>query len=82
MARRVKDGYECGYCGKFYTSPVDADKCKEDHKLVYVPFSKEDLDKLISFIYTKEDAFLEDRTVMMLKDYLKVSYMNSLRKDE
>lgn len=73
MAIKVKDGYECGYCNKFYTNPVDADKCKDGHQLIYISMSQQDLNRLIMFIYTKEDELIDDKLLSRLKQYLKGS---------
>lgn len=78
MANKIKDGYECGYCHKFYTSPVEADACKEAHKLIYVALSKEDLQRLLQFIYSKEDDVLGETIVDRLQSYLKGSFMFNL----
>lgn len=74
MAIKTKTGYKCGYCGKEFGSPIDADNCKESHQLLYVALSREDLNRLIMFIYTKEDAVLGEQVVDRLQSYLKGSF--------
>ena len=80
MAVSVKGGYECGYCRKFYTNPVDADNCKESHDLVYVALSKDDLNRLVTFLFTREEAVLGERIVERLQSYLKGSFSLELTK--
>lgn len=75
MAITVKGGYKCGYCGKFFTNPVDADACKDTHNLVYVAISREDLSRLVSFIYSKEESLLTETLVENLQKYLKGSFI-------
>jgi len=71
MANKVTGGYQCGYCKKFYTNPTDADNCKESHDLIYVALSKEDLSRLIMFLYSKEDKLLTGSLVETLQKYQK-----------
>ena len=71
MANKVRGGYQCGYCKKFFTNPVDADNCKEGHDLIYIPLSKEDLNRLIMFLYSKEDKLLTSSLVETLQKYQK-----------
>lgn len=78
MAIKTTDGYECGYCHRFYTNPIDADNCKNSHNLIYVAITREELNNLLSFIFLKEEALLSDRLVERLQGYLK----NSLIEEE
>jgi hypothetical protein len=79
MANQVKGGYECGYCHKFYTDPIDADNCKEGHKLIYIALSQEDLNRLVTFIYTKEERILGQNVVDRLQSYLKGSFITEIK---
>lgn len=74
MAIKTKSGYSCGYCGKHFTDPVECDAHKEEHKLIYLPISREDLSRLVNFIYTKEEKLLGDDLVDRLQNYLKGSF--------
>lgn len=73
MAIKVKDGYKCGYCLKFYTNPIGADKCKESHNLIYVAISKDDLNGLLNFIYLQDEKLLPPTLVERLQRYLRNS---------
>lgn len=77
MAIKTSKGYKCGYCGKLFITSPEADKCKDSHQLVYVALSKDDLNKLVNFIYLKEEKLLTDTLVTNLQKYLK----NSRKKD-
>ncbi len=74
MAIKVEGGWKCGYCYKFFTNPVDAENCKENHQLIYVAISKEDLNKLINFIYIGDEKILPDTLVERLQRYLANSF--------
>lgn len=81
MAIKTKNGYKCGYCGKLYTGQngiTDADKCKESHNLIYVALSPEDLNRLLMFIYSKDDRVLSESIVDRLQSYLKGAFQMEL----
>ena len=64
MAIKTKDGWKCFYCKKVYTHPEKADKCREEHQLVYVPISVTDLSKLLNYIFISDMEILEDTQVV------------------
>lgn len=74
MAIKLTKGYACSYCGKQFPDPIAADNCKDGHDLIYVAISKEHLNRLITFIYSKEEDVLPDGLVERLKSYLKHSF--------
>jgi hypothetical protein len=67
-----KDGkYLCGYCLKPYAQQMDAEGCKDSHELLYVALSKADLNRLINFIYTKDEQLLTESLIKNLKKYMR-----------
>lgn len=81
MAIKTKNGYACGYCGKIFSSNTgmaEAENCKESHNLIYLQLSTEDLQRLLMFIYSKNDEVLGERIVERLQSYLKGSFDMSL----
>lgn len=74
MAIKVKNGYECGYCHQFFTDPIECDTHKDTHQLIYLALSTEDLNRLVTFIFTKEDRVLGEKLVDRLQSYLKGSF--------
>jgi hypothetical protein len=77
MSIKTKNGYACGYCKKEFTSNTaisEAENCKESHSLIYVQLSKEDLQRLIMFIYSKNDEVLGDDIVERLQSYMKGAF--------
>lgn len=77
MAIKTKNGYACGYCKKEYSGMngiSDAEACKESHNLIYLQLSQDDLQRLLMFIYSKEDRVLGDSIVDRLQSYLKNSF--------
>ncbi len=52
MANKTKDGkYQCFYCLKIYAKPEEADSCREEHDLVYIPVSRSDANKLLNYLF-------------------------------
>lgn len=72
MAIRLPSGdWACGYCGTTYVDPAKADACRESHELIYVPFTKTDLNRLINFLYTRNEELLTKSLLDTLTRYLK-----------
>jgi hypothetical protein len=70
MAIKLNSGkYACGYCRKEYADAVDAENCKDSHDLIYVPFTKEDLNRLLLFIYTNNEDYLTHTMLNTLNKY-------------
>lgn len=63
--------YCCKYCHKQYKDEFKADVCLEDHELIYVALSKTDLNRLINFLYLKDDSLLTNTLVESLNKYLR-----------
>ncbi len=81
MALKTKLGYKCAYCGKEFTTNTamsDAEVCKESHNLIYLALSKDDLHRLIQFIYSKDDRLLGDTLVDRLQNYMKGSFTQEI----
>ncbi len=64
--------YECSYCGKIYSSPSHADSCRDHHDLIYVQIAREDLMRLIQYIYTQEPNLITPNIVRRLRRYAKL----------
>lgn len=71
MAVKVATGYACGYCGKVFDQASKADICRDEHNLIYVPLSTADLNNLLNFIQSKDEAFLTSRLMDTLQRYLR-----------
>ena len=71
MAIKTQYGtYLCGYCGKVYVSATKADECRDQHELIYIPLTKTDLNRLLQFLYTKDESLLTESLVDTLQTYL------------
>lgn len=76
--RAVKHTYKCDVCGREYTSRSDEDarnqakNCEESHEFVYLKLLKSDVQRLLAFIYSKEDQLLTESLIDTLKAYRKL----------
>lgn len=68
----IKSGkfYLCGYCGERYNDMYKADRCYEQHELIFVPLSKSDLNSLLQFLYLRNEALLTKTLVATLSRYI------------
>lgn len=70
MAIKHKSGkYQCSYCLKLHDDPIAADTCRENHNLIYIPFTRKGLQSLITFLYTKNEKDLDVEMVQNLLKY-------------
>lgn len=71
MALFIRGQWICGYCGTPYVDQTKADQCRESHDLIYVPLTKTDLNRLLNFIFTKDEALLSRELMDTLQRYLR-----------
>jgi hypothetical protein len=72
MALKVRPGvWSCAECGKLYPDSAKADACRSSHSLIYVGFTKEDLNRLLNFIYLKEEALITEDLVKKISSALR-----------
>ena len=71
MAIKTAKGYKCGYCGKLYVTSPEADRCKDSHELIYVALSKDDLNRLVNFLFIRDEKLLTETLITTLQKYLK-----------
>ena len=71
MAIKVDGGHVCSYCNKKWSDPAKADSCRDGHELIYVQISKSDLNRLINFIYAKDESLLSPTLMNTLTKYLR-----------
>lgn len=69
MFKTTKGKYKCLYCGKSYSEEGEAVDCKDSHHLVYVPIAREDLNRLLQFVFLKQDDLLTPELVRILQRY-------------
>lgn len=68
MAIKTKDGYKCAYCGRKFTRAYDADIHRDnEHDIIYLPISREDLNRLMNFIYSGNQELLTPSLLNTIK---------------
>lgn len=71
MAIKTKQNkYKCSYCEREYVDPTKADLCRDGHDLVYVQMSRGDVNRLLQFIFTRDDSVLSSTAVRSLQKCL------------
>jgi len=68
-----KDKYSCSYCGKVFGNFFLADECRDNHNIIYLPLSSQDIGKLHQYIYTHDDRLLSETLIKQIKHYVKVA---------
>ncbi len=71
MLKPIKQGrfWRCAYCEAEHPEEDAAQKCVASHDLILVPISKEDLNRLIQFIYIQEPKLITSALVHTLQKY-------------
>jgi hypothetical protein len=83
MAIKTKTGYACAYCKKNFVGQnalQESENCKENHSLIYLAISQEDLNNLVNFIFTHDERLLKNNIVDRLQKYLKTAFKFELEK--
>lgn len=65
--------FECNYCHKIYKLRLMAVGCEQNHDMVFIPFYRDDLPRLIQFLYTGDRDILTERiinTILKYKEYM------------
>ena len=61
--------YKCIYCDKLFVDDTKAYECVKNHELVYLPISKNDLNRLNQFIFTGNNKLLTESLVKVIQKY-------------
>jgi hypothetical protein len=72
MSIKRNGKFYCGYCDKEWPTSQKADFCWERHDLILIPFLREDLSRLIQFLYLKNSDLLTESLVRTLNKYNKI----------
>ena len=71
MAIKLPDGrYKCMWCNKIYATPSEADNCRENHDIVYVPMLRSDINRLLQFMATKDEQLITETMYGSLQRFL------------
>lgn len=90
----MSEVYRCSICGKEYTRLLYKINCEKSHNVYYIPIFREDISKLLQFIYQNydpdEDQILPQRLMKVFTAIMKsrtpedtdFSYHNLYESDE
>jgi hypothetical protein len=77
MAEKIADGlWKCTYCEREFNNSAKADACFEDHNLILLPIAKEDIKRLITFIYVGDPEILPQRLIKTLMKFNSLTSKN------
>jgi len=71
---KVNKKFQCIICKELYPIEGEALSCEQSHDIIYVPLDREDLYKLIQFIYSGDISLISDRLKTRLLKYRKGNY--------
>jgi len=75
MPESVMFSYKCNICGKVFkhknemTAKQKARDCEKSHDVIMVPLLKSDVQRLLSFIVTKNEELLTETLWNTLRQY-------------
>lgn len=75
MPIQANGGWECKICHTIYDRDILALSCEQGHDIIYIPVHREDLFKLIQFMYTKDESLLSKTLVETLQKYTRGNYV-------
>lgn len=67
MEKKKSKVYRCAYCDKAFDNSAKADGCRVSHKLIFLGLSKPDLNNLLNYIYTGEEALLTESLIKAIR---------------
>ena len=70
--------WKCSYCEAEYPEKDKAQECVASHNLILVPIAKEDLSRLLQFIFTHEEKLLSPSLIRIIQKYSYQSLATSL----
>lgn len=65
----VTGDWHCKYCDASYYNELSAIGCEHNHEIVYIPMFREDLQRLLQFLYLKDESLLTERLITTLRKY-------------
>lgn len=61
--------WKCKYCHAPYYNELSAKGCENNHEIVFIEMHREDLQRLMQFLYTKDETLLTERLIKTLRKY-------------
>lgn len=82
LAIKKGNKYLCPICRKTFDSSIEADTHRDDeHHVIFLPISLEMINRLLQFIYTKDESLLEPELILLLQNYSKIAQQRMFKND-
>lgn len=72
MAIKLIDGFACSICGKVFPQASQADVCREQHDMLYIPMSRTELNRLLNALVLNQVELVPDSLYTTLRKYTKI----------
>lgn len=72
MANKTFEGYACSVCGLVYPNPAQADTCRDNHDLLYVPMSTTELNRLMNAIVLGDMSLIPNSLLETLRKFARI----------
>jgi len=69
--------YKCIYCDKLFSDELKAQSCVKNHDLIYLPISKNDLNRLNQFFFLGDNKLLTESLIRIVQKYAKQAVRSS-----
>lgn len=80
MAKEKVNGkFACSVCEKEYASAIHADACRDAHDLLYIPMSKDQLNRLINAIYANNMEIVPPSLIRTLQKFARNVVITEVR---
>ncbi len=64
-----KPKHKCAYCNTFFEIEEDARTCYDSHDIIFVMLSRSDLNRLLDFMYSKNEKHIGPTLMRNLEKY-------------
>ncbi len=82
MAIKLHDGtYACSICGTKYPQSIKADNCRDSHDMIYIPMSKDELNKLIHAIIMGNTEIVPPHLLNTLQRYARFQVTQDIKNE-
>lgn len=76
MSIKTVDGYACSVCGIVYDNPTQADVCRDNHELLYVPMSRTELNRLLNALVLGDITIVPQSLLETLRKYARLQVIS------
>jgi hypothetical protein len=70
--KNKRNQWICSICRDVKKNPAEADACRDAHDIIYVPFQREDLNRLIHILYETDSPLTTESMMKAIRNSLKL----------